>query len=97
MVTGSGNPAVRDELADVLTMRGGAARDALVNFSANPASGIMYREVPPREAVAYYKLQAPLQEQEQPEAMKTDRSGYTRYPADATKGSISLVERIDVG
>ena len=68
-----------------------------IEFSATPASGIMYTEVPPGEAVAYFKLQGPLQEQEQPEAMKTDRSGYTRFPGDATKGGIYLIERIDVG
>ena len=68
-----------------------------IEFSAYPPSGIMSNEVPPRQAVAYFKLQGALQDQEQPEAMKTDRSGYQRYPADTTKGGIYLIERIDVG
>ena len=72
-----------------------------VDFSATPASGIMYREVPAEKAVAYFKLQGPLQQGEEPEARKTDRSGYTRYPADPTnpprRGGIYLIERIEVG
>ena len=67
------------------------------DFSATPASGIAYREVPPEMAVAYYKFQEPLQPGEEPEARKMDRDGYTRYPADARKGGIYLIERIDVG
>ena len=66
-----------------------------VDFSATPASGIMYREVPAENAVAYYKLQGPLQPGEEPEARKTDRSGYT--PSPAGRGRIYLIERIDVG
>jgi hypothetical protein len=67
-----------------------------VDFSAAPASGIMYRDVSPNEARAYYKLQAPLQPGEHPEARKTDRSGFTSWIS--TKGGvIALIERIEVG
>jgi len=68
-----------------------------IDFSGTPESGIMWKQVPPREAVAYFKLQGSLQPGEEPEARKTDRSGYTRTPVDTTKGGIYLIERIDVG
>ena len=55
-------------------------------------AAIMYRDVPPNVAVAYYKEQAPLQPGEEPEARKTDRDGYTPWPA-----TIAFIERIDVG
>src|SRR5262245_35732946 len=51
-----------------------------VEFNTIPNSGIMFKEVSPRVAAAYYKVQGPLQPQEQPEAMKRDRSGFLRYP-----------------
>jgi hypothetical protein len=57
----------------------------------------MFKEVSPRVAASYYKVQGPLQPQEQPEAMKRDRSGYLRYPVETTRGGIFLIERIDVG
>ena len=63
-----------------------------IDFSAIPASEIMYRDVPPNLASAYHKEQAPLQPGEEPEARKTDRDGYTPWPA-----VIALIERIDVG
>jgi hypothetical protein len=69
----------------------------VVEFSASPNSSLMYREVPPDKAVAYYKAQGPLQAGEQPEARKTDRSGYSRWPTDPARGGIYLVERIEVG
>src|SRR5262249_53214885 len=56
-----------------------------VDFSATPFSDIMYKEASPREAVAYYKVQPPPTPTGEPEARKTNRTGYTRYPADATK------------
>jgi hypothetical protein len=68
-----------------------------VDFSATPASDIMYREVSPAVAVAYYKLQAPLQPGEEPEARKMDRTGYFREPTDPMKGGIYLIEKIEVG
>jgi hypothetical protein len=61
-----------------------------VDFNALVPSGIMYKEVPPEDAIAYYK-QAP------DEAPKTDRTGYTRWPADMMKGGIYLIEKIEVG
>jgi hypothetical protein len=57
----------------------------------------MFKEVSLRVAASYYKVQGPLQPQEQPEAMKRDRSGYLRYPVETTRGGIFLIERIDVG
>ena len=63
-----------------------------IDFSATPVSEIMYRDVPPNVANAYYKEQAPLQPGEEPEARKTDREGYTPWPA-----VIAFIERIDVG
>lgn len=60
-------------------------------------SCLWYREVPPRGAVAYYNVQGLLQPRKKPEPMKTDRTGYTRWPADPAQGGISLIERIDVG
>jgi len=63
-----------------------------IDFSATPVSEIMYRDVPPNVANAYYKEQAPLQPGEEPEARKTDRDGYTPWPA-----VIAFIERIDVG
>lgn len=68
-----------------------------VDFSSTPESGLMYREVAPDQAVAYYKQHQPLQEGEEPEARKTNRDGYTRWPTDTTKGGIYLIERIEVG
>jgi len=56
-------------------------------------AAIMYRDVPPNVAVAYYKEQAPLQPGEEPEARKTDRGWVTRAMGDG----IYLIERIDVG
>jgi hypothetical protein len=68
-----------------------------VDFSVTPASGIAYRRVPPEKAVAYFKLQGSLEPGEDPEARKTDRDGYTRWPTNTAKGGIYLIERIDVG
>jgi hypothetical protein len=68
-----------------------------IELSASPPSSIMYKPVPPETAVAYYKPQGPLQPGEQPEARKTDRDGYSRWPAAPTQGGIYLVETIEVG
>jgi hypothetical protein len=68
-----------------------------VDFSATPASDIMYREVSPAVAVAYYRLQGPLQPNEEPEARKMDRANYFREPTDPMKGGIYLIEKIEVG
>ncbi len=68
-----------------------------VEFSAVPESGIMYVEVSPEVAVAYFKLQAPLQGGQEPEARKTDRDDFIRWPTDITKGGIYLIERIEFG
>jgi hypothetical protein len=63
-----------------------------IDFSATPATEIMYRDVPASLARGFYKEQAPLQPGEEPEARKTDRDGYTPWPA-----VIALIERIDIG
>jgi hypothetical protein len=68
-----------------------------IDFSATPASEIMYRDVPPNVAVAYAKEQPSLQPGEEPEAQKTDREGYIRYPDSTAEAGIFLIERIDVG
>jgi hypothetical protein len=66
-----------------------------VEFSDAAESGILYREVVPQVAVAYYKARPTLQPTERPEAQKTDRSDYERLPADAMKGSLYLIEQIE--
>jgi hypothetical protein len=69
-----------------------------IDFSATPVSGIMYKEVSPREGVAYFKLQPPPDPTQEPEARKSDRQDYMRAPsADLTKGIIILIEGIEVG
>lgn len=68
-----------------------------VEFSAFVNSEVMYKEVPPGKAVGYYKLLGPLQPGEEPEARKTNRDAYLRSPPDTTKGSIFLIEKIEVG
>ena len=67
-----------------------------VDFSASPDSVIMYKDVGPQVAVAYFKLQGPLQPGEDPKARKRNRTGYTRTPADITQGRVYLIERIEV-
>jgi hypothetical protein len=71
-----------------------------IDFSATPVSEIMYRDVPPNVANAYYKEQAPLQPGEEPEARKTDRDGYTPWPGPSSrllKGSMSDSSELDEG
>jgi hypothetical protein len=68
-----------------------------MEFSSTPNSEIMYKEVPPGKAVAYFKRQEPLQSGEEPEARKTDRDAYLRWPTDTTMGGIYLIEMIEVG
>jgi hypothetical protein len=53
-----------------------------VDFSAAPASGVAYTEVPPEEACAYYKQGS--------EAGTANRTGFTTYPG------IYLIEKIEV-
>ena len=78
-----------------------AGRPLLIafEFSPVPPSEIMYNEVGPEEAVAYYKSRPPepLQPGEDPEARKKDRTGYARWPEDTLKGGIYLIEKIEVG
>jgi hypothetical protein len=63
-----------------------------VDFSASAVSGVMFMQLRPEETVGCYKAQTPLTPGEEPEARKTDRTGYV-----ATPGNLYLIERIDVG
>lgn len=90
-------PGTPVTLAVNYNLDGGQPLLIAVEFSGTPPSGVMYREVPPQVAVAYFKVRTPLQPGEEPEARKADRTGYTRWPEDTLKGGIYLIEKIEVG